>query len=486
MIIIEKFFRTVIIYAVVVFTAVSLVGCAGNGRESSKDARAVEAAAQQGISGDVQGEQEQEHVQSDESDVTQEETVNERIAKPVIEESVLLENDSFRITAVSLELTDGDTLYLTLRFENFGDEGLYFTTGSFNNCYSSINSYMVSGFYMSAYADPGETVQEKSGIELCENTILGIKKIFEVGIGFEVNNEDYSVDYTTGPLYVRSSDVEGYDTSTDTYLNALQDSSSWPYTIADVDDLNWNDFLDQEELKGISSCLVTNETGQKSLFLEIENISEEDLEVKTGHISINGAVVSSYSCTSAFINSGKKRVMEIPLDELVLSEELGLEYYGINELVNVGIRFHCENLKFEDIFYKDVVIRLSGENDAISLYGEEVYNGNDIRIISDKIIKDDPNCIYMLLFAENNSSGTVEISEERGSITINGIETDSITYGAILDPGEKGFIDIEVGRPMFEEAGFKDLYEVSEAEFTLEILDANENVIDTAEVKMLH
>lgn len=154
--------------------------------------------------------------------------------------------------------------------------------------------------------------------------------------------------------------------------------------------------------------------------------------------------------------------------------------------MNVGIRFHCENLKFEDIFYKDVVIRLSGENDAISLYGEEVYNGNDIRIISDKIIKDDPNCIYMLLFAENNSSGTVEISEERGSITINGIETDSITYGAILDPGEKGFIDIEVGRPMFEEAGFKDLYEVSEAEFTLEILDANENVIDTAEVKMLH
>ena len=183
----ERFYRSVIMYAMVVFTAVSLAGCAGNSGES-KDAGAVETVAQQGISEDVQEKQEQEPEQLDDSEVTQEETGYERIAKPVIEETVLLENDSVRITAVSLELTDGDTLYLTLRVENFGDEGLYVATGSFDNCYSSINSYMVSDFYMSAYVDPGETTLEKSYIELCENSILGIKKIYEVGIGFEISN----------------------------------------------------------------------------------------------------------------------------------------------------------------------------------------------------------------------------------------------------------------------------------------------------------
>ena len=178
-----------------------------------------------------------------------------------IEETVLFEDDNIRIIAESLDFKYNSP-YLHLKFENNGDKALSFVSGSIGYSGNSVNGYMVDGFYVNVDVEPGKTALEETYVNGDLLNILGIEKIKEIGIGFDIKGSDYNDYAQTGPLYIATSDADGADDG-ETYLKSIQDkkiTNLYGYT---MDHLDENDFLQNDQLKGISSCLITNKDGVK-------------------------------------------------------------------------------------------------------------------------------------------------------------------------------------------------------------------------------
>ena len=421
--------------------------------------------------------------QIDKSESNQAESATKLSTNTTIEETVLFEDENVRITAVSLEFKYNSP-HLNLKFENNGDKALSFVAGSMGYSCNSINGYMVDGLYVNTDVEPGKAALEDAYIDGDLLTLYGIDKIAEIGIGFDISDDDYNDYAKTGPLYIRTSDAENYDTSSDTYLNSIQSStikSKYGYTANLV---TQEDFLEQEEMKGLSACVITNKDGERSLFIEVENTSDEDLIISSDHISINGVVLVSTTWSSDSVNSGKKRVVSISLDNIAGHAGGKLEELGFTSVESIAMSLQCYDTNRNDIFSKEVVFKLSESDSTVNFGGEEVYNANDIRIVGGKIIKDDYDYAHIVLLAENNSAKEIVLDEEYGSLSINGIMADGIIYSLTLEPGEKGIMDVQLSKYDLQDISISDPAEINEAELRLEIRDTNYNEIDIAELRL--
>ena len=403
--------------------------------------------------------------------------------KTTIEETVLFEDENVRITAVSLEFKYNSP-HLKLKFENNGDEALSFVSGSMGYSCNSINGYMVDGLYTNVDVEPGKTALEETYVSEDLLNILGIRKISEIGMGFDITNSDYDEYAKTGPLFIKTSDAEGYDDSADTFISTVQSGAAMAKYGFTVEYVDQSDFLQQEELAGICSCLITNKDGEKSLFLETENKTDEVLNLAAERISINGVTFVSSSWSSDTIVGGKKRVTDISLDNVVRHAGGTLHDFGLDDISEIGVQFKCYDENRNDYFTKDVLFTISGSGATPEIADKEVYNENGVRLSFGKILKDEYDHVNIILLAENNSSDEVDLDVDYGSLSLNGTMTGFIAYSLDLEPGSKGILCIEISKYELEDAGISGTDDIKEAEFRLEIRDENYHEIGTAIIKV--
>ena len=475
--------------AVLVCLAMALAGCGGKPAAGEKTEAASHAdTAQTDLSEenkeeDLEQEKDKADVQEEYSNSKKADTVVKLSTDTTIEETVLFEDDNVRITAVSLEFKYNSP-HLKLKFENNGDKALSFVAGSLGYSCNSINGYMVDGLYVNAVVEPGKTAVEDTYIDADLLTLYGIEKIAEIGIGFDISDDDYNDYAKTGPIYIRTSDAEGYDASADTYLNAIQSKSNKSVYGYDISLLTQDDFLEQEEMKGISACLLTNKDGKRSLALEVENTSDEDLVLLSDHISINGVVLVSSAWSADSVNSGKKKVIHIPLDDIARHAGGNLEELGFTDIGSIGMTLNCSDVDNNDIFSKEAAFELSKASSTFNFGGEDIYSDNDIRIIGGKILKDEYDYAHIVFLVENNSSKEIVLDEEYDSLSINGIMANGTAYSLTLGPEEKGLMDVQMSKYDLQNIDISDPDEIKEAEVKIEIRDTNYNNIDTALVKL--
>ena len=320
-----------------IFIAASLAACGGNSGTGSSTANTDQVQESEAATEQTEPADEQTSNQQDESQTATE--TGKLSLDTTIEETVLFEDDNIRIIAESLDFKYNSP-YLHLKFENNGDKALSFVSGSIGYSGNSVNGYMVDGFYVNVDVEPGKTALEETYVNGDLLNILGIEKIKEIGIGFDIKDSDYNDYAQTGPLYIATSDADGADDG-ETYLKSIQNkkiTNLYGYT---MDHLDENDFLQNDQLKGISSCLITNKDGVQSLFLEVENVSDKVLNLRVSNIIVNGVQLVSGSWTSETINPGKKRLVSISLDDVASHAGGTKEELGITEYSTVKMDLDC-------------------------------------------------------------------------------------------------------------------------------------------------
>ena len=466
-----------------VFIAVSLAACGGNSGTGSSTAntdqiKESEAATEQTEPTDEQAESGQDESQT----APAAEEVGKLSLDTTIVETVLFEDDNVRIIAESLDFKYNSP-NLHLKFENNGDKTLSFVSGSIGYSGNSVNGYMVDGLYVNADVEPGKTALEEAYVSSDLLTILGIEKIKEIGIGFKITDSDYNDYAQTGPLYLTTSDADGTDDG-ETYLKSIQNkqvTDLYGYTMEHLDE---SDFLQNDKLKGISSCLITNKDGDQSLFLEVENISDKVLNLGVGDIVVNGVQLVSGSWTNETINPGKKRIVSVGLDDVVSHAGGTKEEFGITEYSNVMMNMECLDDNMNTIFEQEATFTLSNSKESFMTGQTEVYNNNDIKISYAKTLKDKNDGIHLLFLLENNASEDIFFDVDYNTLSINGMMTDFISYSKTLSPEMKSVLNIEVSKYNLDDVSISSPEEITDIEFKLEIRDSDYNDIDNPTIKV--
>ena len=440
-----------------IFIAASLAACGGNSGTGSPTANTDQVQESEAATEQTEPEDEQaESGQNESQTAPAVEEMGKLSLDTTIEETVLFEDDNIRIIAESLDFKYNSP-YLHLKFENNGDKALSFVSGSIGYSGNSVNGYMVDGFYVNV---------EETYVNGDLLNILGIEKIKEIGIGFDIKDSDYNDYAQTGPLYIATSDADGADDG-ETYLKSIQNkkiTNLYGYT---MDHLDENDFLQNDQLKGISSCLITNKDGVQSLFLEVENVSDKVLNLRVSNIIVNGVQLVSGSWTSETINPGKKRLVSISLDDVASHAGGTKEELGITEYSTVKMDLDCLDNNMNNIFEKEATFTLSGTKETFMTGQTEVYNNNDLKVSYAKTLKDDNGGIHLLFLIENNSSKDITIS-----------------YSKTLSPEMKSVLNIEVSKYNLEDVSISSPEEISDIEFKLEIRDSDYNDIDNPTIQV--
>ena len=466
-----------------IFIAASLAACGGNSGTESPTANTdqvqeSEAATEQTEPADEQAESGQNESQT----APAVEEMGKLSLDTTIEETVLFEDDNIRIIAESLDFKYNSP-YLHLKFENNGDKALSFVSGSIGYSGNSVNGYMVDGFYVNVDVEPGKTALEEVYVSGDLLSILGIEKIREIGIGFDIKDSDYNDYAQTGPLYISTSDADGTDDG-ETYLKSIQNKKLTDLYGYTMDHLDETDFLQNDNLKGISSCLITNKDGEQSLFLEVENVSDKVLNIRVSNIIVNGIQLVSGSWTSETINPGKKRLVSISLDDVVSHAGGTRDEFGITEYSTVKMDLDCLDNNMNNIVEKEATFTLGNSKESFMAGQTEVYNDNDLKVSYAKTLKDEYGGIHLLFLLENNASKDITFDVDYDTLSINGTMTDFISYSKTLSPEMKSVLNIEVSKYNLEDVSISSPEEISDIEFKLEIRDSDYNDIDNPTIQV--
>lgn len=466
-----------------IFVAASLAACGGSSGVGNTTTQTDQVQESGNTAEVTEPSDEQAASQQDES---QETTAAGEMAKlsldTTIEETVLFEDDNVRITAESLEFKYNSP-YLNLKFENNGDKALSFVSGSLGYSLNSINGYMVDGFYVNVDVEPGKTAIEDAYISGNLLGILGIEKIKEIGIGFDISDSDYNEYAKTGPLFLTTSDSDGEDDG-ETYLKSIQNKKITDLYGYTIDYLDENDFLQHDELKGISSCLITNKDGEQSLFLEVENVTDKIMNLRVSNIIVNGVQLASGSWTFETISPGKKRLVSISLDDVASHAGGTKEELEISEYSTVKMTLECLDDNMNDIFEQEASFTLSDSKETFMTGQTEVYNDNDVKLSYAKILKDEYDEMHILFLIENNSSKEITFDVDYNTLSLNGTMTDFISYSKAVTPGMKSVLNIEISKYNLSDVNISSPEEISDIEFKLKMRDSNYNEIDSPTIQV--
>lgn len=229
---------------------------------------------------------------------------------------------------------------------------------------------------------------------------------------------------------------------------------------------------------------MENQDGESILLLEVVNNSDAVVGVSTTNIDINGLRACDSTWSYDTINPGKTAIVDIDLSSVLKPEYLGV--YGITEVGNVALKVSFKNDDNKEISSPAFLsIDIPGTDASFSIDGTEVYNGNDIRIISKGIYADPSEYsddLHILMVAENTSGKTLALHDVYNSLSINDYMVTYFFYTTTMEDGSCVMIDILLWGYGLEDINISEPSEVKSVEFSLSIKDKNYKEIDEATI----
>lgn len=158
---------------------------------------------------------------------------------------------------------------------------------------------------------------------------------------------------------------------------------------------------------------------------------------------------------------------------------------GISE---VSFTFEVKNADYkEQIAPREISVTLSDKESSFDASGKEVYNENDICIVSKGVFEDASEYgedMHLLLLVENNSSETIDLDDAYDSLSVNGFMLDYIMPMVSVPSGKSAVIDVEIQASSLEENSIAKAEDIKDAEITFEIKDKSYNTIDEPKVRV--
>ncbi|WP_022765318.1 hypothetical protein [Butyrivibrio sp. XPD2006] len=403
-----------------------------------------------------------------------------------IEETVLLDDGTVKITAKSLEF-EYNAPVLSIEFSNDGDKTLEFISGSLGYNCNSINDYMTESIYCNVSVDPGKTTVENVRLSPEELMLFGISHIKEIGIAFDIQDKEYNEYAKTGPLNISTSDADIPDSSNNTFLDGVNHGSFENITEYALDFVRVEDPIGYDSIKVLAEGMVTNSEDESTVFVEMENVSDKQLYFSSSDIEVNGLMLSSGRWQTSLVNPGKKLVYLFDISDVADHTGGTFEDLGITNLALLSFEAEVIDLNMNTLLEKRIDIPLSDEDATLENSGTEVYNANSFRILSQKIIADEYDNYHIILQVENNSSGEANFDVKYDSLSLNDEMISSfISYDVTVSPTQKGILNIEISDSALDKTSITDVTDVESAECTIEIKDEHYNDIDSPVITMTY
>ena len=242
-----------------------------------------------------------------------------------VEETVLVDQEGLKITAVSLDTAALFGPELTLRMENNTDKTLVF-----QNNYVVVNGYMADAVFSCEVA-AGEQAENVLTLMDTDLEASGVETITDLEISFHV---------------VESGTWEAYY---DSPLLPLKTSASGDYT--QVYDDSGKVIFDKNDLKLVAKGIQDEGQLGQGLYIYIENNSDSTVTVSSNDVSVNGYIIDSIFSTD--ILPGKRAVQSI----LFLKNEL--ETFDITRIYQVELSFRVFDAENWDMLYETDLVKLA-------------------------------------------------------------------------------------------------------------------------------
>lgn len=394
-----------------------------------------------------------------------------------IEETVLVDENYIKITATELDY-DNYCVTLKLNIENNSNENLSFVTGSVGYSCNSINGYMIDDGYLNCDIAAGKKANDTIKFDYNALSLYGINEIADIEVGFSITDENYNK-FITGPRQIKTSIYDSFDYSVDYYKTSIMSDNLKNKFDYAIDYFSEDKIYDQNGIAIISEGLMTNTDGEKIVFLEAENNSNETVTITTNNISLNGLVVTNGTWSNSDINPGKRCIIDLSLSSMMDSSYY--ETFGISDIGNVTLSVILKDDEYNDITNPQTInMNFPGVDSSFDASGKEVYNENGIRIVSKGFLEDDfeySDDLNMVFLVENKSKQNISISDVYDSVSINGYMINYICSSSYLSPGESAIVDFSIFESTLEENNISKIEDIKTVELSFEIRNDNYKTI---------
>lgn len=305
--------------AILLSVAIGLVGCGGTGNvdtgKTSKESQKTDSET------------------ADSSDDFGSFTPVDKTA--TIEETTLYEDESVKIIAKELTF-DSNAMALNLELVNSTDRQLEFCAEVVGYSYNAVNRRMIEDGYVGCEVGPGETVEDAIEFDYDELMVQGISTVAEIGTGFSIHDDGYDIKIQTGAIKVETDKAQDFDfeTTSDSYNDAIN-SKAYQYTYGyEMNKFSKDTVYDSNGISIVSEAFMTNGDGERVVFYELKNASENDISVKINDVKANNTTIYDGLWSADTIAAGASMVLAIELDDILEKEEW--EEKGIDEVESIS------------------------------------------------------------------------------------------------------------------------------------------------------
>lgn len=383
----------------------------------------------------------------------------------VIETTVILDQDSIKVTATALEYDDYSA-NLKLSLENNSDKTLTFSTNTLGFSGNSINGFMIPDGYFNSEIAPGKKANETVTFSYDYLQLFGINEIADIVLGIRVTDEDYNE--TIYPdCQVKTSIADSYTYDNTSYQKAISSTAvqkalglTSTYFTTDV-------LYDADDIQIVSGTLMLNKNDEKMLLLEAVNSGTEMKNMVVAGLSVNGLTVYDGNWSSTTISSGKCGVISVNLND-VFNEQYW-EVYGLTDISSIDVKVGIQDgwdLKDENTVHLTI-----GEDASLNLDGTELFNQDNIRIISKGILghedEYDSN-LYLALLIENGTDEVFDVSVQNDSLSVNDIMISEFSSDTNILPHAYGVLIVELYGSDLEDSDITEVDQIQKVECVIE------------------
>lgn len=263
-----------------------------------------------------------------------------------IEPTVLMDANNIKITADSLTYSQSSVNF-AFTVENNTEQTQSVVCESVGYSVNAVNQYMIEDGYANLEVAPGQSGSKVISIDKTELILHGIKGVAEFQTGFSVTDDSYDTIYT-GPVSVKTSLAEKYDSAGDSFIDAKNNGLYKILYGFKVDFTKDDTLLDKNNFRVVSATLIRNDDDKAGLLMEVENNTAETAYARFSNVSVNGITLRDSICKSATITAGKRIVVNLTLSELP-SGSATLEELGITSIDNIKFEFQVYGGNYKEL-----------------------------------------------------------------------------------------------------------------------------------------
>lgn len=389
-----------------------------------------------------------------------------------IQETVLYEENSVKITATDLGYSLAGA-ELSLIIENNSTQDLAFSSGTLGYSCNAVNGIMVDDGYLNCDVAAGKSAKETVSFSSQELLLYGIDRVASLQLGFTITDPDYNSVYTT-PVVLQTSLAEGYQQPLDSIQTSVQGKALQSLLGFTVPFFQEETLYDQSGVQVRSAGLMENSSGEQMLLLEVVNSGDQPVCFVSGDIALNGMAVYSYNWSRDIILSGTRRMVTLQLENVF--DEKFWSSYGLESLSQISMNVALQDLDGNPLVEKTPLsVRLSDAEPTVDSRGVEAYNEGGIRVLSKELVEDGNGDLSVLLLVENTSGQPVTAGVGYDSLSIGGVMNDFTCSDRTISDGGKAALVIDLRD--LEENGIASVEDITDLEFQLQI--RNEASYDT-------